>query len=65
MNDTELNNIKVSIVRFRGSLEANPEFYNMEELKNIKEKLGVIKREITRLENVMEGVMKGGPNPLF
>ena len=65
MNDTELNNIKVSIVRFRESLEANPEFYNIEELKNIKEKLGVIKREITRLENVMEGVMKGGPNPLF
>lgn len=65
MNDTELNNIKVSIVRFRGSLEANPEFYNIEELKNIKEKLGVIKREITRLENVMEGVIKRGPNPLF
>jgi hypothetical protein len=65
MTEIELNNFKISIVRFRTDLESNSGFYNNHELNEIKTNLEIIKREITRAQNKIEAILKGQSNPLF
>ena len=65
MTESELRDFKISVVKLRTDLELNSGSYNYHELNEIKTKLEIIKREITRAQNRIEAILKGQSNPLF
>lgn len=65
MTKSEMNNFKISVVKFRDDLELNSGFYNKNELNEIKTNLEIIKREITRAQNKIDKFLNENSKPLF
>jgi hypothetical protein len=65
MTKSEMNNFKISVVKFRDNLELNSGFYNKNELNEIKTNLEIIKREITRAQNIIAKFLNENSKPLF